>query len=146
MKQFKYRFVELHLGSRDSRCLVTALHAHPPHQDLFTGEIARRISQTSGCSVIVSRVSRTVADLNRPRNKTNKEAIDEYRLAVRRVLMHAGLISPEGRLSKPFLHIDIHGMKDTSSSKDIEIGTLNGKTCSPEIKSWFIQEPRREFP
>jgi len=49
-----------------------------------------------------------------------------------------------GKLSKPYLHLALHGMRD-KWNLDIEIGTLHGKTCSPEVKEWFVGEIKKHF-
>ena len=97
-------------------------------------EIVKNIN----CSAIISTISRLKSDLNRPINLCNKEAVLEYRSTLELILEHLNLLKKEDGLSKPYLHLAIHGMKDRDF--EIEIGTLYGKLCSPEIKKWFIEK------
>lgn len=137
------KFVKLYLGRREISSHIDAVHACPPNAEKFTGEIVERVVNKINCSAIIAIVSRTMIDLNRPRNANNAEAIDEYRHTIREILEHINIFDKNGRLSKPYLHLAIHGMSDRDS--EIEIGTLNGKTCSPEVKEWFVAEIRKHI-
>lgn len=129
------------MGSKEIRSHIDAVHACPPCADKFTGDIVEGVVNKINCSGIIAIVSRTIADLNRPRDNNNKEAIDEYRQTIREILELTNILDKNGKLSRPYLHLAIHGMR--SRDKDIEIGTLHGKTCSQELKEWFVNEVKK---
>lgn len=133
------KFIKYYLGSRKIRSHIDAVHACPPKSDELTGEIVEGVINEVDCSGIIAIASRTKADLNRPRNDNNKEAIDEYRQTIKHILEHINNLNKDGKSLKPFLHLAIHGMSDRRK-EDIEIGTLFGKTCSLDVKHWFINE------
>jgi hypothetical protein len=137
-------FLEFYLGSKDIRSHIDAVHAARPGSDQFTGDIVEGVVNNINCSGIISLVSRRKADLNRPRTRENKEAIDEYRQIINGILDHLGIINEEGMLTRPYLHLAIHGMKKTRKG-DVEIGTLSCKICSPEVKDWLIEEIESKF-
>ncbi|MCK5291709.1 MAG: hypothetical protein KAR39_06810 [Thermoplasmata archaeon] len=124
-------------GSNTIHAHVDAVHAAPPRHDKYAGQIADAIAKMAGCSVIVATVSRDIADLNRPPNESNQEAIKEYRRAIRLILEHLGNLDVNGKAARPYLHLAIHGMADTGDG-DIEIGTRFGETCSENIKDWLV--------
>jgi N-formylglutamate amidohydrolase len=126
------KFLKWHGGDKGCRLLVDAVHAAAPAADAFTGVIAENASRILGAHCIVATVSRTKADLNRPRDHSNAAAIDEYRATIRRLLGDAGLLS-NGELERPILHVAVHGMAD-SHDYDIELGTRNGATCSGDVR------------
>ena len=145
MKKFiKKKYIKLYLGSKDIRSHIDAIHAAPRCSDKFTGDIVEGVVNKIDCSGIIAIVSRTRIDLNRPRNSNNKEGIDEYRQTIREILRHIGNLDGNRKSSKPYLHLALHGMKD-KWNMDIEIGTLHGKTCSPEVKEWFVSEVKKHF-
>ena len=57
---------------------------------------------------------------------------------------YIGNLDRNKKLLRPHLHLAIHGMRD-EGNVDIEIGTLHGKTCSPEVKEWFVSEIKKHF-
>jgi hypothetical protein len=120
-------------------CHVDAVHATSPKSDQFTDEIVAGIIAKTGCAGIISTVSRTIADLNRPPGQSNAEAVWEYRDVISQFLYNLGLLGPGCRhLAQPYLHIGIHGMKDQPHGPlSIEVGTIHGKTCSVRVKKWF---------
>lgn len=126
------KFLKWHGGNKGCRVLVDAVHAAAPKADSFTGVIAQNASRTLGAHCIVATVSRTKADLNRPRRPSNAAAIDEYRTTIRRLLGDAGLLSNR-QLERRILHLAVHGMDD-SHGYDIELGTRHGTTCSAEVR------------
>ena len=132
------------MGSKNIRSHIDAVHAYPPKADEFTGDIVEGVVNKINCSGIITIVSRTIVDLNRPRNINNKEGIDEYRQTIREILEHIGNLDGNRKSSKPYLHLALHGMKDKWNI-DIEIGKLHGKTCSPEVKEWFVSEIKKHF-
>jgi len=133
------KFIKFYLGSKKIRSYIDAVHACPPKADEFTGGIVKGVVNEINCSGIIALVSRAIADLNRPRNSNNKEVIDEYRQTIRDILEHMGNLDGKGKLSRPHLNLAIHGMRD-KWNEDIEIGTLHGKTCSPEVTKWLVNE------
>jgi len=145
MKKFtEKKYIKFYLGSKDIRSHVDAIHAASPCSDEFTGDIVEGVVNKINCSGIIAIVSRTIFDLNRPRNINNEEGIDEYRQTKREILEYIGNLDGNGKLSRPYLHIALHGMKD-KWNVDIEIGTLHGKTCSPKVKEWFVSEIKKHF-
>lgn len=126
------KFLKWHGGDKGCRLLVDAIHAAAPHADAFTGVIAENASRMLGAHCIVATVSRTKADLNRPRGPSNAAAIDEYRTTIRRLLGDAALLS-NGQLQRRILHLAVHGMAD-SNDYDIELGTRHGTTCSTDVR------------
>ena len=138
------KFIKFYMGSKKIRSHIDAVHACPPKADEFTGDIVEGVVNKINCSGIIAIVSRTIVDLNRPRNSNNEEGIDEYRQTIREILGHIGNLDGNGKLSRPHLHLALHGMKD-KWNVDIEIGTQHGKTCSPEVKEWFVSEIKKHF-
>jgi hypothetical protein len=119
---------------------VEALHAMPPAADKFTDKIAEMLIKKTGCAGIISIVSRTECDLNRSPNLDNDEGIKEYRKTIQDILEFLHILNPsKTQLIKPYLHLSFHGMKDIHYGPyAIEIGTLNGDSCSPLVKRWFV--------
>jgi hypothetical protein len=115
---------------------VDAVHATNPNSDLYTGEIAQAVAARTGCHCIVATVSRDVADLNRPPDDVNGEAIEEYRGTIRKMLRRGGLLSQRGRLLRPFLHLAVHGFQDRDDF-DIDLGTRHGRCCSDTVRDWI---------
>ena len=124
MKNFiEKEFIKYYLGNTQIRTHVDAVHAVPPYADQFTGEIVMGLINKINCSGIISKVSRKKIDLNRRRDVNNKEAIDEYRNAIHSILTYLSLFEENNQILKqPYLHLAIHGMKDTHN-KEIIIGT-----------------------
>jgi N-formylglutamate amidohydrolase len=133
------KYIKFYLGSKDIRSHIDAIHAAPPCSDKFTGDIVEGVVNKINCSGIIAIVSRKIIDLNRPRNSNNKEEIDEYRQTIREILGNIGNLDRNEKLSRPYLHLAIHGMRD-KGNVDIEIGTLHNKTCSPEVTKWLVNE------
>jgi len=133
------KFIKVYLGNKEIHSHIDAVHACPPNADVFTGDIVEGVVNKIKCSGIIAIIYRKKADLNRPRNINNKEAIDEYRQTIRKNLKHIEILDENGKLLKPYLHLAIHGMKNRQNV-DIEIGTRYGKTCSPEVRKWFVNE------
>lgn len=138
------KYIKFYLGSKDIRSHIDAIHAALPCSDKFTGDIVEGVVNKINCSGIIAIVSRTIVDLNRPRNINNEEGIDEYRQTIREILGYIGNLDGNGKLSRPYLHLALHGMKD-KWNVDIEIGTLHDKACSPEVKEWFVSEIKKHF-
>jgi len=133
------KFIKFYLGSKNIYAHVDAVHTCPPKHDKSTGEIVEGIVKEISCSAIIGTVSRTEADINRPRNEKNREVIDEYRDTIRQILEHIDILDKDGKLSRPYLHLAIHGIQD-DYNKDIEIGTRYGATCSKSVKDWVLEE------
>lgn len=138
-------FLKFYLGDPGIRTHLDALHACPPDADEHTGEIVEGVINKINCSGIIAIVSRRRIDLNRPRNENNRDAVDEYRRTVREILQNTHPLEENGKLLKPYLHLDIHGMWDTEQNDEIEIGTLHGKACSAEVKQWLVAEMQKHF-
>jgi len=133
------KFIKFHLGDKKIRSHLDAVHAYPPQADEFTREIVEGVIDKINCSGIIAIVSRTRADLNRPRDNQNKDAIDEYRATLKFMLEHIGILDENGKLVKPYLHLAIHGMKD-EWNQDVEIGTLRRQSCAAEVREWLVKE------
>jgi hypothetical protein len=146
MKNFiEKEFIKYYLGNRFIRAHVDAVHAAPPKSDQYTGEIVIGIIEKINCSGIISKVSREKVDLNRNRNETNEEAIDEYRRAINKILDSLSILEENNHiLKRPYLHLAIHGMKN-SYNREMIIGTRNGESCSTEIKEWFVEEINKYY-
>lgn len=134
------KFIKFYLGSKAICSHIDAVHAK---DEVFTGAIVKGIIKEINCSGIIATVFRTVADLNAlPNNKNKgalyKEAWCEYTQAIRKILEHRDILDGSGKLTKHYLHIAIHGMKDRKD-KDIEIGTQCGKTCQSKVRAWFVK-------
>ncbi len=132
------KYVRYYLGNKSIRTHIDAVHAAPPKADKFTDKIVEEVVKRTNCNGIIAVVSRTIADLNRPPDSSNKDAICEYRKIIKTILEHIGILDKNSKLVTPYLHLAIHGMKDRKD-KDIELGTNHGKTCSPNVRDWFVK-------
>ncbi|MFB6465573.1 hypothetical protein ACE38V_02015 [Cytobacillus sp. Hz8] len=134
LKFIKYKYGHDHLYSH-----LDAQHAMPPEADLFTAQIVEQVIEKTGCFGIISQISRTIADLNRKPNGRNNEALEEYRKTIKSNLLQLGILNQETNTSlHPYLHLTIHGMRDLHHGPyAIEIGTQNGRSCSPDVLQWF---------
>jgi N-formylglutamate amidohydrolase len=137
MKEGKY--LKYNIGERKYSSHLDAVHAKNPKSDSFTGLIVTDVIKRINASGIIATISRTKMDINRPRNDKNAPAIDEYRSAIHEILEFKKMILPQNRLSKNYLHMAIHGMKDEYGT-DFEIGTNNGDSCSSEVEKWFLNK------
>ncbi|SFA77926.1 MULTISPECIES: hypothetical protein [unclassified Bacillus (in: firmicutes)] len=147
----KIEFIELeyldyYIGDPTSLCLVDALHAKPPQSDLFTGEIVERVISNVKCAGIISKVSRTVADLNRKMDGSNDAALQQYRATIKKIFKQYGILDEQShQITKPVLHLSIHGMKDEHYGRHaIEVGTFQGQSCSKKMRSWFQRTIRKK--
>lgn len=120
---------------------IDALHATPPKADVCTDAIVETLMENTGCAGIISTVSRTVADLNRRPNEKNKEAIQEYRECIKEIIHFLNILdTKKNKITAPYLHLSFHGMKDDHYGPyGMEVGTVYGKSCSKEVKEWFIK-------
>lgn len=139
------RYTKYKIANQNIHVLMDAPHATPPRMDAKTGEIANNVSTIADCNCIIGIVSRNEADLNRPPiNGENQNAVFEYRRTIQNILIKHELLSEDGLLVSPFLHLQIHGMKDRSLDPrnayelDIEIGTRFTDTCSPSVEKWLL--------
>ncbi|GAB4293602.1 MAG: hypothetical protein Kow0090_08010 [Myxococcota bacterium] len=133
-------FVRYYKGDRRIRAHIEALHAAEPRADKFTGEIATAVAKITDCHCIIAKLSREIADLNRPPSPLNKDslrAVREYREAIREILEHIGNIGADGKVSRPYLRLSLHGLSRRRSA-DVIIGTLKGKSCSPDVKERLL--------
>ena len=124
-------------GKQDIFVNIEAIHAESPNADLYTGNIVQEVARQTGASLILSRISRDVMDLNRPRGRFNYPAVDEYRATIGDILTNQGLLDQTHKLKQPFLHLSLHGMQD-EWKRDLEIGTGYGHYCAPAVKNWFV--------
>jgi N-formylglutamate amidohydrolase len=129
-------FVNYRAASGLVNVVLDAPHAARPSSDLHTGSIVQQAADRLACHVVVGLVSRTVADLNRAPTESSRGAVSEYRQFLEQAVMAAGL-DPDGKLTRDFLHLSIHGMKDREEY-DFELGTRDGETCSPQVESWAM--------
>jgi len=137
MSQFiKKKYIALFLGDPKLNCHIDAIHSKGPNGEVNTRRLVKRITKNTGCSGIYALISRKKMDLNRPLNKTNELAIKEFRDAINSILKHLKILDEKKKLTKPYLHLAIHGMKDRQN-KDIEIGTRYNQTCSKNVFLWF---------
>jgi N-formylglutamate amidohydrolase len=132
-------YIKFHLGDKMVNCHIDAVHAQAPNSDQYTGEIVEAVINEIDCSGIISIISRTVMDINRPRDNRNAPAVDEYRNAIRQIIMSKEILGLDSKLLKNYLHLAIHGMRNDRGT-DFEIGTRFGNSCSQEIEFWFIEE------
>ncbi len=139
------KYIKYTVGSPEISCHVDAVHAQPPKSDMKTGEIAEKVAERTGAGVIIATVSREEMDLNRPPNPQNQPAIDEYRAAIQRILESKNLLDKDsGSLTREYLHIALHGMKDDWGT-NFEVGTLHGRSCKPSVLDWFIDQLKTAF-
>ncbi len=131
----KKRYLKYNIGDPKITAHIDAVHAQAPNADQFTGEIVEGVIEDINCSGIISTISRNIMDLNRPRSSENSAAIDEFRETIYEFLNHKKILDERNTLTKNYLHLAIHGMRDRKN--DFELGTRNGNSCSPQIYSWF---------
>ncbi|HEC37231.1 hypothetical protein LCGC14_0578640 [marine sediment metagenome] len=139
-------YITYYLGNPSINCHIDAVHSINPKKDINTKELVIEIIKNTNCSGIYASISRTKMDLNRQINKTNKPAIIEYRKVIYSILNHLRIIDKNHNLTRLYLHLALHGMKD-NAFKEIEVGTRNNETCSDEIFIWFrkkLEEISRE--
>lgn len=140
MPEFIYRnYLKYSRGNGLIPCHVDAIHAKPPGADLYTDKIALGIMAQTRCAGIIGTVSRKRADLNKGADQENDRAVLEYRDTLLMILNHLGILDHEQHLlTKPYLHLSIHGMKDDYRGPfGMEMGTRYGQSCSLEVRDWF---------
>lgn len=101
MEYTQGRFIKYRLDSGGLRAHVDAVHAASPAADLYTGEIAEGVSLRTGCACIIATVSRNVVDLNRRPDDTNRDAVQEYRSAIKEILRSCGILDEKRGSSRP---------------------------------------------
>lgn len=143
----KGNFIKSHLGNKELRSHIDAVHAFPPNDDINTGKIVEGVVQKINCYGIIATVSRKKADLNKSRNQRHHitqsqlSAECEYDQTIRKILEHLNILDGNEKLVRPYLRIAIHGMKDARYGKQaIEIGTQCGASCQSEVKDWFVKK------
>lgn len=132
----KREYLDYNIGQPKFNSVIDALHAASPKADINTSKIVRSIIEKIDASGIISKVSRTKMDLNRPINDQNRLGVLEYRQSLRDIVVSKGILIQDNIISKKFLHISVHGMAK-SRITDFEIGTRNGESCSEDIRDWF---------
>lgn len=129
-------YVKYHLGDPNMPFHVDAVHAQPPMSDMYTGPLATALVDTFGSSSIIAKISLTLVDLNRSpliHQQMNKGAHQQYRRSLKEILLHTNSITDDKKLSRPHLHLALHGMKEGSSSYDVLLGTVIGQSCHGAI-------------
>ena len=124
-----------------SNILLDAPHAQPPGREFYTDEIAEKVATENESNCIISKISRTKADLNRSIDYNlpyQQEARTEYIKVLKK------LYENRKHKDKPYLHLTIHGMKDDYEA-DIEIGTVFDRVCSPQIRRQFVKAFRENL-
>jgi hypothetical protein len=139
LKFIYQQYLKYNKGKGFISCHVEALHAIPPYAELATDHIVEHLVEKTGCAGIISTVSRNDADLNRGPNESNTEGIIEYRNAIKDIIEYLDILDcVSNYLTMPYLHLSFHGMKDDHHGPyTIEVGTVNGQSCSPEVRNWF---------
>jgi len=132
------KYIAYYLGNPDIHCHVDAIHSKYPKAEINTKKLVLEIIKNTDCSGIYALISRVKMDLNRPLNETNKPAILEFREAISSILNHLKILDNNNKLTKPYLHLALHGMNYTH--KEIELGTRHNQTCSNEIFVWFLNK------
>ncbi|MDQ7056676.1 MAG: hypothetical protein Q9M89_09600 [Persephonella sp.] len=125
----------------NSNILVDAPHSQPPEREFYTDEIAEKVATENGFNCIVSKISRTEADLNRSINYNlpyQQEARTEYIEVIKK------LYENRKHKDKPYLHLTVHGMRDGYGA-DIEIGTVFDRVCSPQVRKQFVKAFRESL-
>lgn len=129
------------LGDAQLRSHVDAVHAQSPKSDKYTKEIVLGIIERTNASGIIATVSRTIMDINRPRNDKNAPAVDEYRKTISKIIRSKNILDENNMLTRNYLHLAIHGMTQSIHyNTDFEIGTCGGKSCSPQVVDWFTTQ------
>jgi hypothetical protein len=139
LKFIHQQYLKYNKGKGFICCHVEALHVIPPYAELATDHIVENLIKQTGCAGIISTVSRDNADLNRKPNENNTKGITEYRNTIKDIIEYLDILNNVPHyLTMPYLHLSFHGMKDDHHGPyAIEVGTFDGLSCSPEIKSWF---------
>lgn len=139
IKYIQQKYLKYNKGIGYICGLADALHATSPAADVYTDKIVENMMLNTKCAGIISLISRKLADLNRSPNGENDLAIEEYRHALKDILEFLKIVDHERQqLIHPYLHLSFHGMKDEHYGPfGVEIGTVRGKSCSPQIRNWF---------
>ncbi|EKE21997.1 MAG: hypothetical protein ACD_7C00083G0010 [uncultured bacterium] len=122
------------------------------HED-YVGSLAQEIAKKSDSSYYIARKTRRFMDANRPENvrkisdKNSREEFGhgyydaQYQLIKKFSENSAEYQENNKELSKPFLHISLHGKSDKpGDAGDVIVsnGLRNGKMpCDPQIARWF---------
>ncbi len=138
----KKKYIQFHIGNVLFNSHIDAVHAQAPNSDQFTGDIIKGVIDKIDASGIVAIISRNEMDINRPREKKNAPAIDEYRNAIKEIIVSKNILDSNGKLTKNYLHIAVHGMKDNEES-EFEVGTFKGNSCSHKIEKWFVNKLKK---
>lgn len=132
-------YLKFRYGADCPAVLVDAVHAAKPRSDAYTGKIVEAVAKSCSCHAIISTISRQIADINRPPIEENAGAVEEYRRTIQHLFESGRLLLSDRTLSRPILHIAVHGMKD-SNDADIELGTRMGSSCSADVLDWVHRE------
>lgn len=137
MNFIRWKFLRL-LEATKNRCvLIDALHASPEShkREFYTDEIAEQVAEETGCHCIIAERPREEMDLNQFPREKSWPAHKQYRDTIHYLLDKENLLNSDGRVKFPFLHLSLHGMMN-DHSKDVELGTNFGNSCSRDILDW----------
>ncbi len=89
----------------NSNVLLDAPHAQPPRREFYTDEIAEKVARENSFNCIISKISRTKADLNRSINYNlpyQQKARTEYIETIKEIYRN------RKHKESPYLHLTIH--------------------------------------
>lgn len=150
------KYLTVKEGLEKTPVLVDAIHAiRPPFGDAkdrdeydeFTSEIASRVAELTGASLIIAKKSRLTSDLNRAwwtREQRSTTKSFEYPRSARAALYWAvrGILASTNRLDEneqlksKFCRITIHGMKDHDDFDFAIAGSQD--PADEEFIAWFF--------
>ena len=126
--------VRYRVGESGLPVIVEALHAQPPRDDRYTGDIVAQGSEDNGLNAIICNVSRDLVDLNRPvGSNCPAEAREDYEKAITEIL------DRNGYNSGPFLLLSVHGcLNQPNADNSFYLGTYHGRSCLPDVQEWLL--------
>lgn len=140
------QYVRYRRGIGSDRVLLEGPHVVAPHKEFWVDEIIRQASCRAGCHLLAATRSRAVADLDRPADfdsdgvdpGVQERAVEEYRTTVAELIERTDLLDGGSGLTRPFLHLSVHGMKNREDA-DLVLGTGDGTACGPEVEEWLTE-------
>jgi|GEM_PF-1837570 len=123
--------------------------------EIYTAEIARGVAKRTESSYFSPKRSRIYSDLNRniyasktinniSLIKTPQQAQNAIDVMLKNIFRNIGIIDSEQNLTKPFLHLSIHGKANTKNDLVIANGMKNNLLpCHPQLALWvahFLRE------
>lgn len=138
-------FIRYRRGIGCRRVLLEGTHVVAPQKEFWIEDILQQAACRAGSHLLLATRSREVADLDRAAgyrgdtiiSNLQEQAVEEYRATIANLIGSADLVTEEGRLQAPFLHVSVHGMK-SQRDEDLELGTREGASCSSEIEHWMV--------